>query len=142
MAKPSWTITAESPKGTLYLHHRVNTVNRVGFDRPTTTDATQAKLFPTRRDARASLARLQSAFPFITWGILKLPPTHTKRFMLRKTPLNRQGYDPSGVYWGRGAPLWYYESSCGEDTGHLRAPHRPAAKAVLRAALPFARFFR
>ena len=66
----------------------------------------------------------------------------TKRFYLRRHPIDAQGYDSSGGYWGIGAPLWYYMSEDCEDEDHIRASNRAAAKAALRVFYPNATFFR
>lgn len=59
---------------------------------------------------------------------------------LRKVRLDSGGYDESGAYWGRGAPL--YRWTLGDESGTLRASTRELAKAPLRERFPFVRFYR
>jgi hypothetical protein len=59
---------------------------------------------------------------------------------LRRERLNSGGYDENGRYFGRGEPLFAFDS--GDDWGHLRAASRKAAVAKLRAECPGIRFKR
>ena len=54
------------------------------------------------------------------------------RFLLRRVPIDRQGYERDGTYWGTGAPLFEYETPDG-DIDHLRAGSRESAKAKVIA---------
>lgn len=65
-----------------------------------------------------------------------------QRFYLQRMRLDSGGYDAGGAYWGLGAPLFRYQSEDGENTGHLRARHRAAAKTAVLQDFPQARFFR
>lgn len=67
-------------------------------------------------------------------------PEPGARFYLRRVYLS-QGYDSRGAYWGMGAPLYYFESSCGEVSGHLRARDRRDAKQKVESDHPGARFY-
>jgi hypothetical protein len=49
------------------------------------------------------------------------------RIYLRKVRLDRGGYDPSGSYWGGGAPLYEATDGEGEFQRYVRAPSREAA---------------
>lgn len=60
---------------------------------------------------------------------------------LRRIPLMSGGYDRGGAYWGYGDPLFYVEDQDG-NSQFLRAASRAAAKALIRADWPDARFFR
>jgi len=51
------------------------------------------------------------------------------------------GYDRGGAYWGYGDPLFYVEDQDG-NSQFLRAASRAAAKALISADWPDARFFR
>jgi hypothetical protein len=69
------------------------------------------------------------------------------RFYLRRVRINQGGYDDSGYYWGRGGPLFYYESdgTAGEDelvTGYIRADDRADAKEHIEQFHPSAMFVR
>lgn len=61
---------------------------------------------------------------------------------LRRVPLDIEGYDSGGTYWGLGEPLYW----CGNDSGEInyffRARSRNAAKALVWDEYPNARFFR
>jgi hypothetical protein len=74
-------------------------------------------------------------------GESALAPT-THRFHLRRVHVNSHGYDSAGAYWGLGAPIWEYEATGGVPCGAIRAKHRDAAKATIRARYPGARFYR
>ncbi len=69
------------------------------------------------------------------------------KFSLVRIRINRGGYDSGGAYWGLGAPL-YYAAASRDDTGamiadrYFRARSRDAAKAIIRAEFPNARFYR
>lgn len=52
------------------------------------------------------------------------------QFYLIRVRLNSGGYDASGQYFGRGAPLYRYQ--CGNCTGHVRGNTRNHAKAEVR----------
>lgn len=54
------------------------------------------------------------------------------RFELRKVPLNKQGYDRDGHYWGTGAPLYFYQDY---ETGDLQGYIRSSTKAGAVKAL-------
>ncbi|NNU17536.1 hypothetical protein HK107_14485 [Parvularcula sp. ZS-1/3] len=69
------------------------------------------------------------------------------RFSLGRVPINCDGYDRSGTYWGIGAPLYRYaaegpDSESDEPEGYFRAANRDTAKAELRSRYPLGRFFR
>lgn len=64
------------------------------------------------------------------------------KFYLRRHPVNQQGYDSFGAYWGVGSPLYRYESIDGKHSGFTRATDRAEAKAKLIEKYPFAEFFR
>jgi len=68
---------------------------------------------------------------------------YPRKFWLCRVALNAGGYDNGGAYWGRGLPLYYAEtvSTEGEASLYTRAADRPAAKAVIVARFPNARFF-
>jgi hypothetical protein len=42
--------------------------------------------------------------------------------------LDRGGYDPSGRYWGTGAPLYRVTDDDGNLDEHVRAPDAPTAR--------------
>ena len=70
-----------------------------------------------------------------------LPSDTTSKCSLRRVRLDSQGYDPSGRYWGAGAPLWLAEGQEGEDEGrysYVRAASREEAKHLF----PKARWYR
>ena len=64
-------------------------------------------------------------------------------FFLRRTRLNRGGYDSSGSYFGLGAPVFAFESLGGAHCGTCRAHNRDAAKAYIHLYIDAsARFYR
>lgn len=61
-------------------------------------------------------------------------------FYLYRLPLNIDGYDPGGVYWGRGkTPMWRAVSSDGAAEFFCRAPSRVKAWVQLCEWLPGAK---
>jgi hypothetical protein len=68
--------------------------------------------------------------------------SHGLKFSLRRVALNRGGYDAGGAYWGLGQPLYWYESEDGAVSAFMRATDRNAAKTIIRASYPAARFHR
>lgn len=60
---------------------------------------------------------------------------------LHRVPVNSQGYDRGGAYWGVGAPLYEVLDRGGEGF-FLRAENRADAKALVINQYPDARFFR
>jgi len=63
--------------------------------------------------------------------------------MLERWPVNRQGYDRNGRYFGVGEKLWRYTFEHGNDQrqGFLRAPNRAAAmKEATRVAAEFSKW--
>lgn len=64
------------------------------------------------------------------------------KFNLRREHLNNGGYDSSGTYWGIGAPLYYYESENGMDSGYIRTSSRETAKEIIKHRHPYAKFYR
>ena len=66
-----------------------------------------------------------------------------ERVHLERLPVNAQGYDAAGAYWGLGAPLYcYWQGS--SAVGYLRAKTRAEAKGKVLAlpALAGAKFYR
>ena len=65
------------------------------------------------------------------------------KFALYRIRLNGGGYTPEGYYFGRGAPLYYYQSDdTPEDNGYIRALTRESAKEQVRRYYPKATFYR
>lgn len=68
------------------------------------------------------------------------------KFHLSRVRLNTQGYTPEGYYYGIGLPLWTWrtdpDTNGYSDSDTFRARDRAAAKALVRAAFPTARFYR
>ena len=60
---------------------------------------------------------------------------------LHRVPVNSQGYDSGGAYWGVGAPLYEVIDQDGEGF-FVRAANRADAKALVRNQYPDARFVR
>ena len=60
---------------------------------------------------------------------------------LHRVPINSQGYDRGGAYWGVGAPLYEVIDQDG-DGFFVRAKDRADAKARIIHTHPDARFFR
>jgi hypothetical protein len=65
-------------------------------------------------------------------------------FHLVRIPLDSQGYDAGGAYWGhsKGERLYGYIGPITDIRGYVRAADRDAAKAAVRETFPLARFFR
>lgn len=73
------------------------------------------------------------------------------KFYLRRERLNMGGYDSGGAYWGRGMPLYRFESveefavqyrdHPEQIEGYERAYDREDAKRIVRATYPRAVFF-
>lgn len=64
------------------------------------------------------------------------------KFYLRHVSVNAQGYVQNKYYYGLDAPLWYYESTDGTISEHIRASSRDMAKYHIKKKYPTARFFR
>lgn len=75
-------------------------------------------------------------------GVNHFPkPAKVAKATLRRVPINSQGYDSSGAYWGSGQPLYWSDlGEPGEGT-FFRAADREAAKAKLREWHPGAKFY-
>lgn len=56
---------------------------------------------------------------------------------LRRVPINSQGYDPGGAYWGIGIPLWCAWTASG-GVLYQRAVDRQTAKTLLEQNMLFA----
>lgn len=66
------------------------------------------------------------------------PKVSGVKFTLKRVPINRQGYDSSGRYWGTGAPLYYYEDyETGDISGYLRAHSKADAVQGLANAVKY-----
>ena len=68
-------------------------------------------------------------------------PAAPVKLQLQRLPLDSQGYDAGGAYWGIGQPL-YVAHENGEARLFVRGATREAAKAVVRKRIPGARFHR
>jgi hypothetical protein len=55
---------------------------------------------------------------------------------VRLSPLDRQGYDRNGTYFGVGDPLYWYADEGGEVDGMLRAAFMADALTKVRAKFP------
>jgi hypothetical protein len=66
--------------------------------------------------------------------------TTAGRIYLRRIPINSQGYDSGGAYWGIGQPLWHAHDQDGNGR-IFRARNRAAAKLAVLDDYPDARFF-
>ena len=64
------------------------------------------------------------------------------RVTLRKIPLDSGGYDAGGAYWGIGSPLYWACDESGALDRYFRAANREAAKAIILADWPEAKFYR
>lgn len=65
------------------------------------------------------------------------------KFTLQRIRLNSGGYTSKGVYFGTGAPLYYYaDHATGEIASYLRAYDRKDAKDRIRNRHPGATFVR
>jgi len=71
-----------------------------------------------------------------------LDPDEPGPYYLRRVPLDSQGYDRGGAYWGLGAPIWHLQSQDGGFESFFRASSRASAKEKVRDEIPEARFFR
>lgn len=71
-----------------------------------------------------------------------LTPQESPKVSLRRIPLDSQGYDSGGAYWGHGAPLYCAQSDCGTVDMWFRARTRDAAKAIVREQYSNVRFYR
>ena len=56
------------------------------------------------------------------------------KWFSRRVQINRDGYDPSGRYWGRGIPLYWCHSESGDLDFYIRG-----TKDYARAACAFVR---
>jgi len=68
------------------------------------------------------------------------------RLHLQRVPINSQGYDPGGAYWGTGQPL-YVAFDTEADTEYMqeiffRAWTRNEAKEEAKRIFPNAKFYR
>ncbi len=63
------------------------------------------------------------------------------RFYLTRIRINRGGYDSSGYYWGKGGPLYRFESEDGEHYDYIRAVDRNDARDIVSGRYPNATFF-
>lgn len=61
---------------------------------------------------------------------------------LARVELNASGYDRSGSYWGRGAPLFRSSTNDGSFETFFRDRDRSMARAFVRKTIPDARFYR
>jgi hypothetical protein len=63
---------------------------------------------------------------------------------LQSWPINSQGYDPDGCYWGIGPRLYHCipPEIEGYEDWFLRARNREDAKVIVRAKWPNATFYR
>lgn len=73
---------------------------------------------------------------------MRVTSPQSVRFTLQRVPLDRDGYDSSGSYWGVGSRLYWCASDDGAINQHFRAADRDAAKAKLRQTFPNATFYR
>lgn len=70
------------------------------------------------------------------------------KLSLQRVRLNSGGYDNGGAYWGTGEPLWLAQGDVDGVTDvdgvalYLRASNRDHAKALVRAKLRAATFYR
>jgi hypothetical protein len=66
----------------------------------------------------------------------------SRKFTISRVPLDRQGYDTMGGYWGVDMPLWFAMSVDGTVDHYVRAHDRDGARHAIRLIYPDARFFR
>jgi hypothetical protein len=74
--------------------------------------------------------------------ISTLPRALGAKVSLSRVRLDRGGYDSGRAYWGHGQPLFW---ACSEDCTiewFFRAADRDAARAIVLAKYPTARFYR
>lgn len=71
-------------------------------------------------------------------GLLSVLSASDPAIRLIEIPIDDQGYDPGGAYWGLGEPLFGYRVVVDEDEGFgfIRAPSREAAEGVLTELCP------
>lgn len=80
-------------------------------------------------------------------AVLGRPSIHKKdhlrpvKMTLRHIRLNNGGYDGMGCYFGIGQPLYWCASDDGSVDYMLRASNRNAAKCIVLAKYPNARFY-
>lgn len=63
------------------------------------------------------------------------------RLLLRRIPLEYD-YDPGGVYWGEGQPLYAWRALDGSLSGFVRAQDREFAMAMIQEDAPGATFYK
>ena len=61
---------------------------------------------------------------------------------IQEVRLDSGGYDRTGTYYGRGAPLWQVRTRVDDLYFRLRAPDRDAVKRRVLELYPYARFYR
>lgn len=66
------------------------------------------------------------------WGKLQdlLDPAEGE-ILLREVPIDEDGYDDGGAYWGIGEPLWCAQSKVTARVRYFRADDRESAMARL-----------
>lgn len=64
------------------------------------------------------------------------------KYWLKRIPLNSQGYDPAGRYFGIGQPLYLYMDTEFGLGDHIRAWDREHAKELIKKKDPKAEFFK
>lgn len=64
------------------------------------------------------------------------------KFTLKRIYVNNGGYDPTGYYYGIGAPIYHYtEYFHGHPEDTIRADNREHAKEIIRKKYKDAKFF-
>ena len=69
---------------------------------------------------------------------------HAVKFHLNHIPINSQGYDSGGAYWGLGAPLFFAQGDGATEVQEIwtRATDREDAKRKVKLMYPNAKFYR
>lgn len=70
--------------------------------------------------------------------------TFAGKFRLTRIPINAQGYDSGGAYWGLGDPLFFASADGSTEVQEMwtRATDREDAKRKVKLMFPNARFYR